>query len=440
MAAFLVLVALTGGASRADVLSLVILRPAAVLVLGFAIWYGDRKAWSEWRPLILLGVATVALTVLHLIPLPPALWTSLPGRGIVSEIERVAGLSGTWRPISMVPGMTWNALSSLAIPAAILLLIMSIGPTDRYRVLGLLILIGLASGLIGIMQVAGPPASPLYFYAQTTNDSAVGLFANRNHAGVLLACLFPMLAAWVDAAEDRGSKPGQRRRAMAVAAAVVVFPLILVNGSRAGLVLGLAGLGSAALLHLSRPRTGRRSGRRPWLMVAMAVALAVALIIVFVVTAQDRALGRLLDTGSSIEERLRFWPAILALIPAYMPVGSGIGTFVEVYQVSEPYWALDRTYLNHAHNEYIEVALTAGAPGLLLLAAAAILWVYWSWKAWLRPAADRRGVILARLGSIVTLLLALASLSDYPLRTPLMMALFIVAAAWLNLPRRETLD
>ncbi|MEO8137451.1 MAG: hypothetical protein ABI831_26155, partial [Betaproteobacteria bacterium] len=48
-----------------------------------------------------------------------------------------------------------------------------------------------------------------------------------------------------------------------------------------------------------------------------------------------------------------------------------------------------------------------------------------------RPVAARAAA-LARLGAAMILLLFIASLVDYPLRTPIMAALFSIACGWLS--------
>src|SRR3546814_2037165 len=60
------------------------------------------------------------LVLLQLGPLPPGLWTALPGR----EFLLSAPLSQeTWRPWSLTPSTTINAASSLIVPVVTLYLV-----------------------------------------------------------------------------------------------------------------------------------------------------------------------------------------------------------------------------------------------------------------------------------------------------------------------------
>ena len=100
--AFLILVFATGGASRADALSLLVLRPAAVVALAFGLWRINRQTISNYRFHYLIAALTLVLIVAHLIPLPPSIWRSLSGRELAIEVDNVAGLVDVWRPLTLV--------------------------------------------------------------------------------------------------------------------------------------------------------------------------------------------------------------------------------------------------------------------------------------------------------------------------------------------------
>jgi hypothetical protein len=119
-AALLVLVFLTGGGSRDDIQSLVVLRPVALLLGAYA---ATRITADQWRAIavpawLLIAIATVL--TLQLIPLPPEVWTSLPGRELHAQALLAAGLGDAWYPVSLSPAKTLNALMSLSVPMAAL--------------------------------------------------------------------------------------------------------------------------------------------------------------------------------------------------------------------------------------------------------------------------------------------------------------------------------
>ena len=175
LCAFLVLVFASGGGARADIHSLMVLRPVAAMLCAFGVWRLSRGHIQQYRFLFIFAALLFGLIGLQLIPLPPAFWGALPGREIVTEIDRVAGLGNVWRPISMVPSGTWNALFSLLIPLAVLLLGVQLTRDQRFQLLPVLLILGLSSGAIGLLQVTSAADSPLYFYEITNNGWAVSV-------------------------------------------------------------------------------------------------------------------------------------------------------------------------------------------------------------------------------------------------------------------------
>jgi O-antigen ligase len=430
---FLVLTFLTGGGSRADILSLVVLRPAAVLFCGVAFWSLSWEHVKAYRTLFGMAAAIFALVVFHLIPLPPAIWSSLPGREIITEIDNVAGLGKVWRPIAMVPSGAWNAFYSLFVPLAVLLLGAQLSREERFNLLPIVLGLGLLSGFLGIIQVAGPADGPLYLYNFTNNGSAVGLFSNRNHQAILLASLFPMLAVYA-ATSARSEEQLTLKLWLAIGAGMVLVPLLLVTGSRAGLILGVAGLISILLVY-EKPASltpKKRQGKSLNLRYGLLGLGALCLGALTIITSRAEAFQRLFAAGQVEEDRFRVWVPITQMAWKYFPFGSGIGSFIEVYQIDEPNDLLGHQYFNHAHNDWLEVVMTAGFAGLILLGAALIFWAGLTLKSLRTPLGESPAVSFGRLGAITILILALGSIGDYPLRTPSLACVFVIAILWLT--------
>jgi O-antigen ligase len=101
-----------------------------------------------------------------------------------------------------------------------------------------------------------------------------------------------------------------------------------------------------------------------------------------------------------------------------------------VFQIYEPFDFLSMHYFNRAHDDYLEIVLNAGLPGLLLLLCALGWWLAASIRAW--RAGDSMRYAIPKLGSAMLLLVFIASIFDYPARTPIMMAMIALAALWLS--------
>lgn len=431
LAAFLLLAFATGGGSRYDIQSLVILRPAAALLLAFAFWrVRARDLRGVSAPLLLFG-AMALLIILHLIPLPWALWSSLPGRETIVAIDEAAGLGPISRPLTLAPVGSWNALFSLLPPVAILIAGARLSARDRQLLILPLLLLALVSSVVALLQLGGGPGSPLYLYRITNDGAAVGLFANRNHQAVFLACAFPLLALF---ASIEAFPRWDRRIRIGIAGAcgAIFVALILVTGSRAGVLAMLVGLAAVALL--SRGEPGGSSGPSFWRgsrLWAAAAALLLLLASIVVLAGRAESIDRLLSSNGVGEIRYRAWGPILDMGLRYFPVGSGIGSFAEVYRLDEPYALLDWTTFLRAHNDPLELFVTGGVPAVLLLTVAVVAYVRQCVRWW--RTGNREGGRTVTKGAALCVIgiLGLASLGDYPLRTPAITCLLCVMLLWL---------
>jgi len=422
-----------GGGARSDIQSLVILRPVSAAVLGYALWGLTWDRAKPFRFLVFFAIAVVLLVALHLVPLPPAIWMSLPGREIAADVDRVAGLGSVWRPISLTPFQTRNALYSLVVPLAVLALMLRLTREQRFALIPALILSGLFSGFIGLLQVLGPNDGPLYLYRITNYGSAVGLFANRNHQAVMLACLFPMLAVYASTGLQTIER-SRFRAILAIGAGVFLVPLILVAGSRAGLIVGLFGLTAAAVLyrrpHFTKPAKRKVHRFNPNYIIAGVAVFGIGAL-TFIMSRAE-ALDRLLARDDTEDLRFAMWPSILEMAGKYFPIGSGFGTFVEVYQIDEPLQLLDQSYVNHAHNDWLEMIFTGGVGAVLLAALAIAAWIRFTLILFKMESRNGRDMMVGKLGALIIFMLALASIGDYPLRVPSLMGLIVIAAIWMR--------
>lgn len=427
---------LMAGGGRDDLLSLLVWRPLSMIFLALAIALHFGDAWRNGRALMLFALAVMLLPALQLIPLPPSLWSSLPGRELIAAIYRDAGMALPWQPFSLAQARTWNALFSLAAPLAMLVLALSVDMQSHRRILLILIGLGFVSGILGMLQALGSANGPLYFYRITNNGLSVGLFANRNHQAAFLATMFPLIAAQLSFFKG---KPEQLsfQRALAVVAGLMLLLLILMTGSRAGIVLAVFGIASSWWVYrrpVAKERAAERGNEHRTRMIGFGLT---ALLFVFaaIVAARTPAVERLLETDSTDELRVTSLPIVMKAVEEFSPLGSGLGTFVETYQIFEPNKLVGPTYFNHAHNDFLEILMTAGIPGVALIIWAALLGL-WALRSQVRLrglSQDEPGFqaqVLGRTGLSIIAMLALNSAADYPLRVPSLMLLAAVAAGW----------
>ena len=427
------IVAFTGGSSRADTQSLAILWPTSIVFCGMGLLSIRREHLSAFRwPIYLFG-ALFSLAMLHILPMPPALQQILLGRSIIAEIDLGAGLAESWRPLTLSPMNGLSGVASMATPLAVLLLAVQLGQDERRRLLVYILGIGILSAVFGLIQIISGAQSPFYLYRITNVGSAVGVFANRNHAAVFLSAMFPLLSTFVSMKTADASKQETYRLA-AIGVGAVLMTLIIITGSRSGLVLGAVGLGGAALLYQKRTFRGTERRGRTVLKTGMSAwigGLGVLLIVVLAVSfSRDEALDRTFSISSADDSRSEFWASAYTMLWQHLPFGSGTGTFPDLYQISMPNELLRGNYANHVHNDYIEFILTNGIPGAIFLIAGLFWFLRQSVLIWTRSRTISTSVRYARMASISLAIFMLASIVDYPLRTPIIMAIFTVLIVW----------
>lgn len=433
LVALLVVLGLGGGGSRYDILSLIYLRPVAAVALGIGLYSLTRPQVRAHRYVFAMLLFPLALIIIHLVPLPPALWASLPGRESIAVAAELAGIEQPWRPLAMVPWRGANVLFAMLVPLAVLVLAAQVDDKRQWRFLVFLIGLGVASALLALLQVIGPSQGPLYLYRITNEGGAVGLFANRNHAALLLAMVLPLCAAYA-AGSLPTIKQSRRRHLIAFACVALVIPLILIARSRAGIIASCVGFVAVALFYRQPQidRRPRRTRRRLHYLVLPTAAVVAIFTTVALAAGRATSLGKLAMAEGIDSTRQTAWTITVDAIQVFMPFGSGFGSFVETFQMFETRDDLMPQYINHAHNDYLELMLVAGVPGLILLAAA--LWFLTSsaWAIFFRAVAGehRDTLLMGRLGLVLLVQLALGSLVDYPLRTPIMSAIAVLAAVW----------
>lgn len=445
LCAFTLVASLTlGGGTRGGFLSDAILQliaiPALVISLSslFAWPWTESKGRAEWA--LALCVAIAFLPLIELVPLPPAVWTKLPQREHMTAIFEMLGRDAPWLPMSVAPSATWLSVLSLLPPLAIFLSVIQLNYRER-RLLSLIFIgVGIVSAFLGLLQVAQGPLSSLRFFAITNESEAVGFFANRNHLAALLYVVLVFGAAWAtDVAFAAGAWKDRNRLLAAPIVALTASFLVLViliaaesiTRSRAGLALTIAAVAGAFALAATDRR--QSSGLTPVRLLVGSALAAFMLITQF-------ALYRMLDrfaTDPLEDARVAFARNTITAAKAYMPFGSGAGTFVSVYPMFERSEdAIANVYANHAHNDVLEMWLEGGVAGVILMTAFVIWFAFRSVSAWRRAPSNVRPIdrLLARAATMAIPLIVAHSFVDYPLRTGGIMAVFALACALLVEP------
>ena len=427
--------------------SVLLIQLASVLVCAIALASTrpeERIQWmSGWRlPAACCG-AVLLIGGLQLLPAPGS-WGAFLTEPTARARDLVApfiGDEGGARALSLAPLSTWDATLRFAAYVAVGLAAAMVFRSVRAR---LALAIAIAS--IGAFEAAYGAAEYLsghqhiFGYAKRFyQDEASGTFINRNHFAAYLTLTLPFcLALAVEGLQRLRPSLSLRERIAefgksptllllgGVVATALGFMGVVLSYSRGGLLGALTGL----LVFVALEQRRRRAGR-----FALALTLTALLIpTVWIGVHEVRAPGeRFIQGASSLESggRLTVWKETVRISRDYPVLGSGLGTFAEVFPLYRPA-SLEKRWGN-AHNDWLQL-LAEGGPlafGAMLLLLAATL------RRLLRRKDPITSAMCAALVAIT-----LQAFFEFPLRMPAIALLTAVIAgaayAVAPLPRIDT--
>ena len=319
--------------------------------------------------ILFLGLAPLWTAMVQLTPLPASLWAALPGRDLYVQALAVAQApAAAFRPLSLVPDATWvSVLAGIPLTAAFLLA-HTCTPRQLTVLTRALVVFALAQAVLGLLQLSRFPG--LYFDAVLVGR-VIGSFANPNHFASYIAMTVPLailaLRQGHAPAPARGGTHGGRGAGGALWGVVlfILLAAVLASNSRGGAVTCLVVTLLAVLLPLRR----RHAPARHWRLAGVAALL----LLVMAAVGLDALMSRFENdptpylAGDRWVQVTSTWRAALA----FWPVGSGLGTFAAVFPTFQP--AGLRGFINHAHNDYVQLLMECGLLAVVLAGVAVAL-------------------------------------------------------------------
>lgn len=427
--AYLILCLVLGGSAQ-GIWANAILQLMAIGIIAWAAL--DRQSTvvpRAARQLGLIAALGLLLVALQLVPLPPSLWTALPGRATIADGFMLLGVSPGWLPLSLSPYDSIATIAAFLPPLAMLIAVVKLGCRSSWLALAIVAATA-AAVLLGALQVASEasPQSPWYFYRHTNFGVATGFFANSNHMATLLLVAIPFVAALGTGAGKWTDDPRKRSAVIAVISGSLVMILVGIglNGSLAAYGLTLP-VSIASLLLIVRPRSR-------WVS-SSALGLGLLSLVSFVLLIASPINERFVPAGAatSVSTRQEMLEHGVKAATTYAPVGAGLGTFGTVYRLFEDPSAVGRVYVDHAHNDYLELAVELGVPGIALILLFLGWWGRAAWQVGRSQAFDH----YAAAGAISSATILVHSAVDYPLRTAAVGALFATSLALMIVSRRS---
>jgi O-antigen ligase len=384
---------------------------------------------------LLAPLALLTLWIaLSLVPLSRPLLSSLSpeAASLRADVERLLDSAPSAAPWSLAP---YPSLRGLWIWLAVLGLfyasLRSVRSREGVLRLGFgLVLLGAASGVLG---VAGFFTDLRTAHGQASEAlRATGSFGNPNHYAAFQSMLLLSSLGYFAWLRERGQK-GPRGRArdraneggLAGIAGLAILLLalgLLLSLSRSGIAFAVAAIFVFVQLTGGASRAGsRRASRRALLALALAIA-GVALWI-----GVEPLVGRFTGIGDEWDmeaTRIQVWRDSAPAALDYWLTGSGLSSFRYVGARYRSFGG--RIFYSWAHNDYLQLGIELGLPGLLLLSwfSIAVVRAARRVRSDLEPDVPLRALHAGFTCAVVAL--SLHSLTDFSLHLPANLALFAV--------------
>lgn len=261
----------------------------------------------------------------------------------------------------------------------------------------------------------------LWYKKWWTYNSLSGTFLNRNSfaafAGLGLQSLIAYAFFWAqdELAEGRTGRELYRHvvetmltKAWWLPLAILIVAIaLLLSNSRGG--FGSVALAVFFLFVLSPNNYSQR--RSSWKSVLGAAGIVAVSIVLFALSGD--ILEQRLQADAGLDERFDVFPLVIEGILDRPITGYGLGTFDDVFRLYQGENIVK--YYDRAHNDYLEIAFTAGIPAAALLVTA-LFALFFFLIGSLKYGNQYRPFIA--LGITVMLQLGLHSLVDFSLQKP----------------------
>jgi hypothetical protein len=414
---FLVICCLFGGTSQAALAIKLPLFMVSLLVIGWVLTSSSREPLRALlTPIIILGAAFFAIFWLYLIPLPPELWTKLPGRAPIETGLRLVDEELPWLPLSLTPEDTFVSIWSFLPPVAIVLLLrLDLREKELSRAFKTIIVISIFSVLLGLLQFIHG-GKFLFIYAISSFENAVGLFSNANHYACFLVMIFPLCFYLVSKGRGAGFFLLNQKTATSKLAAINLI-FIWIGVLLAGSMTGYFILVFAFILSVFYLRREHKLTLSVFLIGLAGMGLF-ALDFFYFKEFGDQLIEKFTEMkGVSRQE---IYTTMLTQLDLFSLIGNGPGSFYDSYLVIENRDTMGTKFANQAHSDFLQITQEIGILGVLSMTGLASLFVIMK-EAFFSP----RKNYLRLAAAISVSSVFIASMPDYPLRTISVSTLFV---------------
>ena len=345
-----------------------------IMIAGFILFlWQDHTSNNIYSPPLPIKLALglfFTLSILSIIPLPPAMLTYLsPMRHqTLSTAWHLTSSSPTWETLSYSTHHTfnwWVFIIGLSVFFIVLRYLCAKKKTLQTVVL-VIISIGLFEALYGLVQALVPSMGVLWVdYFDEFKGYARGTFINRNHFAGFIEMVWPLALGYAMSLTGRAhslktalASDRLNRQALMALGIVLLLLSLLFSRSRAGILSGFIGVITFSIISCSNKKG--KSNRSPWLFGSIFALLGIYCVVIGI----GPVLDRFLAIGNH-NSRMDFWRDSIPILIDH-PFGIGLRNFETVFPVYNTSFISDKT-VTFAHNDYLQLLVETGWLGFVSL-------------------------------------------------------------------------
>jgi O-antigen ligase len=320
---------------------------AAILIFGIlTMWVPAKWALSAFQ-VALFALAMVTLFRRRVSRHPVGLLLACAALWGVFQIA-THGTIDEWK--------TWDAVLNWTTSFAAFSLALELGAVRRERFLRVLLIFAVLLSIIAsFTALTSPPGRVFWIFDTGTNLPTLGPFVYRNQYAAFVEAVLPL--AILRALLDRS------RWVMYTLMAAVLFASVVAGGSRAGSILCVAEI-------LITPAIAFAQKRISGPTLARVLAGGVAAVAILTAVVGWETIWNRLQEPNPYSLRAELVRSSVEMVRDRPLVGFGLGTWADAYPAYAHFD--DGSFVNQAHNDWVQWAAEGGVPFLLLMFAIAV--------------------------------------------------------------------
>ncbi len=377
-----------------------------------------------------MGAVTCSRALSHALPGGGAVITAGAGRLLCGASS---GRRRGWVSVSLDTASTLKALAYLLIPVVVFALTRALRARALRKLLGLFLFVAAIQAGIGLIQFGvAADAQSFWHFGEPPGHNARGTWSSRNNfAGFLNIALMVAIAFFMATLGRHKQQMGeesfrdrlvywstwQGHRAFLYGFMVLLLlTAIVFTRSRMGIMNSMLGVLLATVFFARRIGGDNAYGLTGTILAGvLGVGTTIGL---------GPVLARFSQADPLADGRSYIFEGAFQGIGHFFPLGSGPGTFVEVFPRFQA-WEMATLTINRAHNSYLEWLFTMGMPAAVLIAVLLFLYA----RQWFRLGDTWSEFRFVQTGAGLGCLLTLVhELVDYNLFVPANVVVFAFMA------------